>query len=95
VNGEPVSVIVMDSEGLQSEDNGKNFDVKIFSLVILLSSNFIYNSMGGAINQGSIDALELVVQIANNVNSATLGNEASLEECAQYFPSLLWVQRDF
>jgi hypothetical protein len=95
VNGEPVSVIVMDSEGLQSEDNEENFDVKIFSLVILLSSNFIYNSMSGAINQGSIDALELVVQIANDINTTTLNSEANLEQCSQYFPSLLWIGRDF
>ena len=51
--GEPIEVLVIDSEGLGALDEDSNHDVRIFSLAILLSSYFIYNSMG------SIDEMAL------------------------------------
>lgn len=45
-DGEPISVIIMDTEGLGALDEDSNHDVRIFSLAILLSSYFIYNSVG-------------------------------------------------
>ena len=42
--GEPMDVLVIDSEGLGALDEDSNHDVRIFSLAILLSSFFIYNS---------------------------------------------------
>jgi hypothetical protein len=45
-NGEPVTVIVIDSEGIGGLDEDSNHDTRIFSLALLLSSFFIYNSMG-------------------------------------------------
>ena len=44
--GEPINVLVMDSEGLGALDEDSNHDVRIFSLAILLSSFFVYNSVG-------------------------------------------------
>ena len=44
--GEPMDVLVIDSEGLGALDEDSNHDVRIFSLAILLSSSFIYNSVG-------------------------------------------------
>jgi hypothetical protein len=44
--GEPLDVLVIDSEGLGALDEDSNHDVRIFSLAILLSSFFIYNSVG-------------------------------------------------
>ena len=45
-DGEPIDVLVIDSEGLGALDEDSNHDVRIFSLAILLSSYFIYNSVG-------------------------------------------------
>ena len=45
-NGDPISVLVIDTEGLGAFDETQNHDVRIFTLAILLSSSFIYNSMG-------------------------------------------------
>lgn len=44
--GEPIKVIILDTEGLGALDEDSNHDVRIFSLAILLSSFFIYNSVG-------------------------------------------------
>ena len=44
--GDPINVIIMDTEGLGALDEDSNHDVRIFSLAILLSSYFIYNSVG-------------------------------------------------
>ena len=41
-----MDVLVIDSEGLGALDEDSNHDVRIFSLAILLSSSFIYNSVG-------------------------------------------------
>ena len=49
----------MDTEGLASIDQDETWDAKIFSLGILLSSIFVYNSMG-VIDEGAIDRLFLV-----------------------------------
>ena len=43
-DGEPVKVLVLDTEGLGATDEEQNHDVRIFSLAILLASYFIYNS---------------------------------------------------
>jgi hypothetical protein len=45
-NGEIVNVIVLDSEGLAAVDQDKEHDSRVFSLVLLLSSVFIYNGVG-------------------------------------------------
>ena len=45
-NGQIVNVIVLDSEGLAAVDQDKEHDSRVFSLVLLLSSVFIYNGVG-------------------------------------------------
>ena len=44
--GEPVTVLIVDSEGIGGLDEDNNHDMRIFSMALLLSSYFIYNSMG-------------------------------------------------
>lgn len=44
--GEKLNVIVVDSEGMGGLDEDQNHDMHIFSLAVLLSSFFVYNSMG-------------------------------------------------
>jgi len=43
-DGDPIKVLVLDTEGLGATDEEQNHDVRIFSLAILLASSFIYNS---------------------------------------------------
>jgi hypothetical protein len=43
-----------------------NYDVKIFTLSVLLSSMFLYNSIG-VIDETAINALAMVTQLAKSV----------------------------
>jgi AraC-like DNA-binding protein len=82
----------MDTEGLGSTQRTASCDLQIFSFCILLSSLFIYNSMG-AIDEQAIDDLHLVLHITKHIHAGSRkGSEAGL---AQYLPSFLWVLRDF
>lgn len=45
-NGKKIYYILIDTEGIGSIQQDQTYDAKIFSLTLLLSSYFIYNSMG-------------------------------------------------
>lgn len=45
-NGEKMKVLIIDSEGIGATDEDQNHDTRIFLLALLISSYFIYNSMG-------------------------------------------------
>jgi hypothetical protein len=51
---------LIDSEGIGAFDEDENHDSKIFLLALLLSSYFIYNSMG-TIDENAINSLSLIV----------------------------------
>ena len=42
--GEIIQILIVESEGIGARDEDSNHDMRIFSLAILLSSYFIYNS---------------------------------------------------
>ena len=64
--GRSVNVIVLDSEGLGAVDQEADHDTRIFSLVLLLSSFFIYNSVG-VIDEQAISNLSLVINLTNHI----------------------------
>jgi len=101
--GQPVQLapdyhcILIDTEGLGSTQRTASCDMQIFSLCILLSSYFVYNSMG-AIDEQAIDDLHLVLHLAKHIHvKAKKGDSAEekASELSSYFPSFLWVLRDF
>ena len=94
-NGEPFKILVVDSEGIGAFDEDVNHDTKIFLLAVLLSSQFIFNSMN-TIDENAINSLSLIINLSNElqIKSASLG-ESEPEEIQKYFPSFLWVVRDF
>lgn len=77
------SFYIIDTEGLAAIDEEHNHDSKIFLLSILLWSLFIYNSVG-SINENALNSLSLAINMSTK-----------LEDLGQYFPSFLWVLRDF
>jgi hypothetical protein len=96
-NGDPISVLIVDTEGLGAFDETQNHDVRIFTLAILLSSYFIYNSMG-SIDENSLNQLSLVVNLTKNIQlkqSAICADDVDPEEYSALFPSFMWVVRDF
>ena len=90
---------LIDTEGLGAYDEEVNHDSKIFLIAILISSLFIYNSFG-TIDEVALNNLSLILnlskslKIRNNSNSLNT-NDDDEEEMAKYFPSLLWILRDF
>ncbi len=64
--GKPISVLVVVSEGIGGLDEDNNHDMRIFSLALLLSSSFIYNSMG-SIDENALSSLSLVVNLTKHI----------------------------
>ena len=65
-DGKIVNVIVLDSEGLAAIDVDSNHDSRIFSLVMLLTSCFVYNSLG-PIDEQALENLSLVINLTRNI----------------------------
>ena len=91
-----MKVYIIDSEGIGAFNEDQNHDTRIFLLALLLSSYFIYNSMG-TIDENSLQNLSLIVNLSNQLQSANRkdGAEGDVDEMSKYFPSFLWVVRDF
>ena len=91
-DGRPCSIVVIDSEGIGALDTDTDHDTRIFSLAILLSSCFVYNSVG-AIDENAISNLSLVVNITKHVHINSV--QAGVDNYSEYFPEFMWVVRDF
>lgn len=85
-------MLLIDTEGLNSVQRDQTIDMKIFSISILLSSIFIYNNIGH-IDESALENLSLVIKLSENIcikKSNDLENSIS-----DFFPTFLWVLRDF
>ena len=87
--GKPLNVLIIDTEGIGATDEDQNHDNKIMTLAILLSSYFIFNSMG-TIDESSIQSLSFIVNITKNIQQKN-GNK----DFSKYLPAFMWVIRDF
>jgi hypothetical protein len=65
----------------------QTYDAKIFMLSMVLSSLFVYNSMG-SIDEPSLERLSLVINLMNKDGDAGGGGSADIA------PQLLWLIRD-
>ena len=99
-DGTSLNTLVIDTEGFGGGiDEDQNHDIKIFTLAILLSSFFIYNS-SGIIDETSLNSLNFIInltkflELKTNLNNRVNGNNY-LDELSEHFPSFLWVLRDF
>lgn len=59
-------MLIIDSEGIGALDEDQNHDIKIFTLAILTSSIFIYNSVG-SIDENALQNLSMVVNLTKNI----------------------------
>ena len=90
----------MDTEGLGSLEEESNHDIRIFSLALLLSSSFLYNSVG-SIDEQTLASLELLVGVSKNIQCRASQAQKNVfkregdPDLASFFPSFLWVVRDF
>jgi hypothetical protein len=94
-DGETLNILIIDSEGIGALDEDSNHDSRIFALAILLSSCFIYNSVG-SIDENALQNLSLVANLTKNIHIKSQNcDEIELEDYSNYFPSFVWVVRDF
>lgn len=63
-NGKPFKCLIVDSEGIGAFNEDQNHDTRIFLLALLLSSYFIFNSMG-TIDENALQNLSLIVNLSN------------------------------
>ncbi|XP_044541096.1 guanylate-binding protein 1-like, partial [Gracilinanus agilis] len=85
------TLVLLDTEGLGDVKKGdKNNDICIFALAMLLSSTFVYNSMG-TINQQAMDELYFVTELTDKIKEKS----SSSTEQISLFPDFVWTVRDF
>nr|QKE61582.1 guanylate binding protein 2 [Lagothrix lagotricha] len=91
-------LVLLDTEGLGDIEKGDNDnDSWIFALAILLSSTFVYNSMG-TINQQAMDQLHYVTELTDRIKANSSPDNNYVEDSADFvsfFPAFVWALRDF
>ncbi|XP_031198031.1 uncharacterized protein LOC116070722 [Mastomys coucha] len=91
------TLVLLDTEGLGDVEKGDNQnDCWIFALAILLSSTFVYNSMG-AINQQAMDQLQYVTELTDRIRTTSSPHSNGVESSAEFvsfFPDFVWTLRD-
>ena len=87
-------VFLIDTEGLGAYDEEINHDSKIFLLALLISSLFIYNSIG-TIDETALNNLSLILNLSKSLKLKNNIESNEDNELAKYFPILFWVLRDF
>ncbi|CAO2600283.1 Guanylate-binding protein 1 [Lemmus lemmus] len=92
------TLVLLDTEGLGDVEKGNNQnDCWIFTLAVLLSSTFVYNSMG-AINQQAIDQLHYVTELTDRIRIRSSPDQEEVDvsdEFVSFFPDFIWALRDF
>lgn len=92
------TLVLLDTEGLGDVEKGDNQnDSWIFALAILLSSTFVYNSMG-IINQQAMDQLHYVTELTDRIRANSSPDADEVEDSAafvSFFPDFVWTLRDF
>ncbi|KTF88885.1 hypothetical protein cypCar_00011313, partial [Cyprinus carpio] len=93
------TLVLLDTEGLGDVAKGdsKN-DGWIFCLAVLLSSTLVYNSRG-TIDNTAVEKLHYVVELTEQIKirstEAPDEEEGEDSEFVRFFPSFIWVVRDF
>lgn len=82
---------MIDTEGFGGMDENANHDSRIFLFSLLLSSFFIYNSIG-SIDENALNTLNLIINLAKDIQTKT--NNRGSDDVSN-FPAFLWVVRDF
>ena len=86
-------IIFLDSEEIHSENVfNQEMDSKLLALILLISSVFIYNSIGD-ITSNSLNELELIVHLADSIGINEKINKDKL--ISGLCPKFIWALRDF
>ncbi len=86
-------ILFIDSEGTSATDRGtKTYDSRIFALIVLISSLFIYNTTSN-IDENGISELSLAAHLSKSITTnVNVDKESLLTELS---PKFIWLLRDF
>ncbi|XP_051021925.1 guanylate-binding protein 4-like isoform X1 [Acomys russatus] len=92
------TLVLLDTEGLGDVEKGdsKN-DSWIFALAVLLSSTFVYNSMG-TINHQALEQLHYVTELTELIRAKSVSRSEEMDDSGEFvsfFPDFVWTVRDF
>ena len=86
-------IVFLDSEGTSSTDKStRTYDSRIFALVVLISSLFLYNTYSN-IDENGINELSLAAHLSNAITTNTNINKEEL--LTELSPKFIWIIRDF
>ncbi|KAJ8281451.1 hypothetical protein GJAV_G00067860 [Gymnothorax javanicus] len=91
------TLVLLDTEGLGDVAKGDQaHDTWIFALAVLLSSTFVYNSMG-TINNEAVMSLHYVTELTEHikVKSKKETEDDTATKFIRFFPTFVWAVRDF
>ncbi|XP_028669320.1 guanylate-binding protein 1-like isoform X2 [Erpetoichthys calabaricus] len=88
------AIILLDTEGFGDPEKGDNDnDSSIFTLSILLSSMFIYNSRSN-LDQSEFEYLHFVSELTKHIQLTKSKKNNEEWEFIDFFPDFVWVLRD-
>ena len=94
-NGETMSLLFIDTEGLDSDDCQESWDIKIFMASLLISSIFMFNGQK-TLNKQDFNRLSVITTLSDLVkvqqNMAQAMNKKKLKDSC---PNFIWLVRDF
>jgi len=64
--GKVFKCLIVDSEGIGAFNEEQNHDTRIFLLALLLSSYFVFNSMG-TIDENALQNLSLIINLCKQI----------------------------
>ncbi|XP_029108666.1 guanylate-binding protein 1-like [Scleropages formosus] len=91
------TLVLLDTEGLGDvEKDDLRYDSYVFTLAILLSSTLVYNTKG-TIDNEELLRLQYMTELTKliHVRSTTEDKNKASSEFIRFFPSFVWVVRDF
>uniref|UniRef100_A0A8C5KVH0 Guanylate binding protein 7 n=1 Tax=Jaculus jaculus TaxID=51337 RepID=A0A8C5KVH0_JACJA len=93
------TLVLLDTEGLGDvEKSDPKNDSWIFALAVLLSSTFVYNSLG-TINHQALEQLHYVTELTELIKAKSTSRSGEMDdqsdEFVSFFPDFVWAVRDF
>ena len=69
-----MNILVIDTEGFGAMEETSNYNNKIILLALLLSSYFIYNSVG-SIDEKSLNSLNMITNLAKDLQTKNMNSD--------------------
>ncbi|XP_068722043.1 guanylate-binding protein 7-like [Montipora capricornis] len=101
-NGQELTVVLLDSEGIDAVSSDGSDDHCIFTLTILLASVMIYNS-AGVPTRNDLDGLDFILKLSQRIQLRSTdhdqrkGTSATRDDANLFhkiFPHFIWLLRD-